>query len=123
MATEAVEQPVVDAVVVDDEQQDPPTAPGPTAVAGREPTLTVAPQVAAEELGARLEVIKQAMENQMVAGVDYGVIPGTSGKPTLLKPGAEKLSVLFQLDVELDNDETWGPGDHLTVISRATVFH
>ena len=33
---------------------------------------------------------------QMKKGVDYGVIPGTS-KPTLLKPGAEKLCRLFSL--------------------------
>lgn len=33
---------------------------------------------------------------QMQKGVDYGVIPGTK-KPTLLKPGAEKLCRLFSL--------------------------
>ena len=33
---------------------------------------------------------------QMKKGIDYGVIPGTS-KPTLLKPGAEKLCRLFSL--------------------------
>lgn len=33
---------------------------------------------------------------QMKKGVDYGVIPGTK-KPTLLKPGAEKLCRLFSL--------------------------
>jgi hypothetical protein len=58
----------------------------------------------------------------MVADVDYGVIPGTQ-KPTLLKPGAEKLSVLFQLDVQLVNEKRWEQDSHLTVISRATAFH
>jgi hypothetical protein len=86
------------------------------------PTLAVTPTVQATELVARLDVIKQAQEDAMVEGVDYGVIPGTN-KPTLLKPGAEKLSVLFQLDVQLVNEKTWGPGDHLTVSSHATVFH
>ena len=33
----------------------------------------------------------------MVSGVDYGKIPGTGDKPTLLKPGAEKLASLFGL--------------------------
>lgn len=33
---------------------------------------------------------------QMQKGVDYGTIPGTK-KPTLLKPGAEKLCRLFSL--------------------------
>jgi hypothetical protein len=33
----------------------------------------------------------------MTEGKDYGVIPGTGTKPTLLKPGAEKLCSLFGL--------------------------
>lgn len=86
------------------------------------PTLAVTPTVTAGELTARLDVIKQAMEQAMTVDVDYGQIPGTQ-KPTLLKPGAEKLGVLFQLDLQIDNEKVWGPGDHLTVISRATVFH
>jgi hypothetical protein len=85
-------------------------------------TLAVAPQVDAGELVARLDAIKQAQEQAMTKDVDYGVIPGTD-KPTLYKPGAEKLSVLFQLDVQLVNEKSWGPGEHLTVISHATVFH
>lgn len=36
------------------------------------------------------------VQTQMVKDVDYGVIPGTK-KPTLLKPGAEKLCRLFSL--------------------------
>lgn len=112
---------ILEADVVDDEPQT--QAPASTAVTVRESaTLSVAPQVEAAELGKRLQVIKQAMDDQMKPAVDYGVIPGTN-KPTLLKPGAEKLSVLFQLDVQLENEKEWGPGDHLTVISRATVFH
>ena len=85
-------------------------------------TLAVTPTVNADELVARLDVIREAQGKAMVKDVDYGVIPGTD-KPTLYKPGAEKLGVLFQLDVQLVNEKTWGPGDHLTVMSHATVFH
>ena len=85
-------------------------------------TLAVTPQVKAGELVDRLDVIREAMHTAMTKDIDYGVIPGTD-KPTLLKPGAEKLSVLFQLDVQLVNEKHWGPGDHLQVISRATVYH
>jgi|GEM_PF-3537473 len=85
-------------------------------------TVAVTPQVQAPELVKRLDVIKEAQAKAMVEKVDYGVIPGTK-KPTLLKPGAEKLSVLFQLDVQIVNEKVWGPDDHLTVISRATAFH
>jgi hypothetical protein len=59
----------------------------------------------------------------MQKDIDYGVIPGTGKKPTLLKPGAEKLGVLFQLDVQLENEKIWDDNGHLTVISRATVWH
>lgn len=84
--------------------------------------LAVTPQVAASELVQRLAVIREAMHNAMQEGVDYGRIPGTD-KPALHKPGAEKLGVLFQLDIQVTNEKRWGPGDHLLVISRATVYH
>ncbi len=89
-------------------------------VARRE--LSVRPEVSAQDLVQRLAVIKEAMETAMVRDVDFGVIPGTD-KPALYKPGAEKLSVLFQLDVQLENIKLWGPDDHLTVSSKAIVYH
>lgn len=42
--------------------------------------------------------VKQSMQQ----GQDYGIIPGTNGKPTLLKPGAEKLCRLFSLRPHFD---------------------
>lgn len=96
----------------------PPAPPARLAPAA----LTVAPTVEAAELVRRLAVIEQAMNEAMKEDVDYGVIPGTR-KPSLFKPGAEKLSVLFQLDVEIENEKIWGDGGHLTVISHATVWH
>ena len=48
---------------------------------------------------SKLEKIRQFQElvkSQMVKGQDYGVIHGTS-KPTLLKPGAEKILMLMGL--------------------------
>jgi hypothetical protein len=49
-----------------------------------------------KQLRTRLAVIQDVMKNVMVKDVDYGVIPGTP-KPTLFKPGAEKLCVTFRL--------------------------
>jgi len=46
-------------------------------------------------------------------GHDYGVIPGTGTKPTLLKPGAEKILKLLELADEytiLDKVEDWQAG-------------
>jgi hypothetical protein len=83
--------------------------------------LAVTPQVEAAELVKRLAVIEQAQRDAMKEGVDYGIVPGTQ-KPSLFKPGAEKLNVLFQLDIQLVNEKLWD-GDHLTVMSHATVYH
>jgi len=84
--------------------------------------LAVTTPVQAGDLVERLGTIKEAMNTAMERDVDYGVIPGTN-KPTLLKPGAEKLGVLFQLDMQITHEERWGPGDHLTVSAAAVVFH
>lgn len=86
------------------------------------PALSVTPQIKAGELVERLSMIREAMNTAMVENVDYGKVPGTD-KPTLLKPGSEKLGVLFQLDVQIKNEQAWGPGDHLTVTARATAYH
>lgn len=109
----------MDAEVVPDDQPVEPAATSELAVRGE---LGVTPQAEASELVARLAVIRDAMNQAMQEGVDYGRIPGTD-KPTLLKPGAEKLSALFQLDVQIVNEKTFGPDDHLTVMSYATVYH
>lgn len=122
MSTESMtpETEVVEATVVDDTRPAAATDIAVRSPAGGE--LVVTPAAEASELVARLDVIRDAMDNAMTEGVDYGVIPGTN-KPTLMKPGAEKLNVLFQLDIQLTNEQTHGPGDHLTVTSRAVVFH
>jgi hypothetical protein len=58
----------------------------------------------------------------MVEGTDYGKIPGTN-KPTLLKPGAEKLGVMFRLDPQFQTTETYHPDGHLTVKTYCTIHH
>jgi hypothetical protein len=90
----------------------------PVAAAPAVPSVT--PQVTAMELGERLELIEEVMREKMEKGVDYGVIPGTD-KPALFKPGAEKLAVLFRLDVQPRSTKTW-EGEHLTVENAATVY-
>jgi hypothetical protein len=114
------ENGVVDATATEIEEAEPHHAVGHEIV--RAAPAGVTPVVKATELVERLDVIRDAMTTAMTPDVDYGVIPGTN-KPTLLKPGAEKLSVLFQLDVQLVNEKRWGPDDHLTVTSHATAFH
>ena len=69
----------------------------------------------AEELKHQIEAINrfQGLVHQfMVEGQDYGVIPGTS-KPSLLKPGAEKITKLLGLAdtyALMDTVEDWERG-------------
>ena len=68
-----------------------------------------------------MNTVLQAYQNMkdFVSGVlrkdiDFGAVPGT-GKPTLLKPGAEKLSRFFGLSIRLEEIvrvEDWTGSDH-----------
>lgn len=51
-----------------------------------------------DDIKRQVQKIQQVMEAVMKDGEHYGVIPGTGNKPTLLKPGAEKLAVTFRLE-------------------------
>ena len=64
---------------------------------------------------ARRQTIVDYTRRMMVPNVDYGVIPGTGDKPTLLKPGAEKLASLFGLSTNFDvveRDMDWTGEKH-----------
>jgi hypothetical protein len=77
------------------------------------------------ELVGQADLIKEAMRAVMTNGEHYGVIPGTK-KPTLLKPGAEKLCLLFRLDPEYPPEqvkEVWHPDGHYTVTAICTLYH
>jgi hypothetical protein len=69
--------------------------------------------VSLEEAGRRIAMLKQFVREHMVEGEDYGVIPGASPKPTLFKPGAEKLNAIFGLAPILEitsRMEDWDAG-------------
>ena len=57
----------------------------------------VMPVLDIQAAAARRQAVVNYTSRMMVKGVDYGVVPGTGDKPTLLKPGAEKLASLFGL--------------------------
>lgn len=64
------------------------------------------------EAFSAINQFQQIVHSQMIEGHDYGKIPGTP-KPTLLKPGAEKIAKLLGLsdDYEiLDRQEDWTRG-------------
>jgi hypothetical protein len=49
---------------------------------------------------ARYNLLVEFTQKVMKRGKDFGTIPGAGDKPTLLKPGAEKLTSLFELSPE-----------------------
>ena len=67
-----------------------------------------------QDVAAQVRKVQELMESVMTEGSHYGVIPGCGDKPTLLKPGAEKLSLTFRLVPEFECDlteiphEIWG---------------
>lgn len=71
-------------------------------------TKTPAIAEAVDQYNMMVEYVQTVMKD----GIDYGVVPGTK-KPTLLKPGAEKLQRLFKLRSTfeaIDIKENWeGP--------------
>ena len=48
----------------------------------------------------QINLIQEVMQKVMKLGEHYGTIPGCGPKPTLLKPGAEKISTTFRLAPE-----------------------
>lgn len=53
--------------------------------------------ISSAESKQRIDELKIFVQDVMVKGVDYGLVHGFS-KPTLLKPGAEKLCDVFLLE-------------------------
>lgn len=60
--------------------------------------------LSAADITKQINLIQDVMAKSMKDGQHYGKIPGCGDKPTLLKPGAEKLSLLFRLRPVIDND-------------------
>ncbi len=76
-----------------------------------DPDLVPAMVMTPEDAKKRLGEFQRFIDMVMVEGVDYGVIPGTSGKKTLLKPGAEKLLEIYGFTPEFSLTEAvqqWG---------------
>ncbi len=76
------------------------------------------------EVTRRTQMLKDYVRNHMVEGEDYGVVPGGT-KPTLFKPGAEKLNAVFGLSplVEVTNrEENWDDG-FVSYEIKVTLFN
>lgn len=65
----------------------------PVAVESGNELLPISPR----QVLAQVQAIQQLMQTVMKDREHYGTIPGCGPKPTLLKPGAEKLAFMFRL--------------------------
>jgi hypothetical protein len=70
------------------------------------------------EMQTQVQLIQQVLANVMISGTHYGVIPGTGDKPSLLKPGAEKIAATFRLSVDPQIEDL---STHDTARYRVTV--
>jgi hypothetical protein len=75
----------------------------------------VSPATSMETAVARYRDMSNFIANVLRDGTDYGKIPGAGDKPTLLKPGAEKLASFFGLASSftiIDKEQDWTGKDH-----------
>ena len=86
-----------------------------------QPTIMVGLSI--QNIVEQVRSIQELMAGVMKIDQHYGVIPGTGGKPTLLKPGAEKLCLMFQLAPEFQIDQTEIDGGHREYSIRCRLTH
>lgn len=80
-------------------------------------------EMTAQELVGQAGKIKEVMALAMRPNVHYGIIPGTGTKPSLLKPGAETLCVLFRFAPTYETDKTFRDDGHLIVSAKVRLVH
>lgn len=76
----------------------------------------------AAEIRTQVNRIQEVMEAVMIKGVHYDTVPGCGDKPTLLKPGAEKLLVTFKLSADPLIEDLSGQG-FVRYRIRATILN
>lgn len=73
------------------------------------------PAMSIQQATQRFNTLVEFVQQVMRPDIDYGIIPGTGTKPTLLKPGAEKLTTLFGLStrfIVVEKTEDWTGEQH-----------
>jgi hypothetical protein len=75
-----------------------------------------------ESVVRQVNLVQEIMKGVMKDGEHYGVIPGTS-KPSLYKPGAEKLGFTFRLAPEYEVTTIDWPGGHREYQVKCKLRH
>jgi hypothetical protein len=115
----ATEPETVTGEVVD---PDEPEASQEVVLREAAPAVVARGEIGVTDLMEQHAKIQQALSEAMREDVHYGTIPGTQ-KPTLLKPGAQKLCVLFRLAPSFQTERIFHEDGHLTVVSNCVLTH
>lgn len=80
-------------------------------------------QEGVDALRRQRELLKAFVKSALREGIDYGVVPGTD-KPSLFKPGAEKLARVFKLGCRtVSTDKTLDRKDNFAMFTyRAEIY-
>ena len=76
-----------------------------------------------EQVKSQVNKIQELMRDVMIDGQHYGVIPGCGDKPALLKPGAEKLGLTFNLVPKYEERRTDLPNGHREYEIKCSLHH
>ena len=74
-----------------------------------------------DEVIGQVSLIQEIMKNVMREGEHYGIIPGTK-KPSLYKPGAEKLCLTFHLEPDYELINPIRERDFISYTIKCTLF-
>ena len=80
-------------------------------------------ELSVQEMTSQVHKIQELMKSLMKDGEHYGVIPGAGTKKVLLKPGAEKLGMMFRLAPEFDVTRRDLPGEHVEYEIVCRLIH
>lgn len=92
--------------------------------------LATLDSITPDDVIRQIQMVQQLMAKAMKEGTHYGQIPGTGQKKNLLKPGADKLCLMFRLAPTYEVESIDLPGGHreakvkctLTQINTGRVF-
>lgn len=105
------------------EKQEPKAEASQTAVVKAEQQAMSMPTID-DPIGfikGQIELLHKLYTEVLKPNSDYGIIPGTD-KPSLLKPGAEKITKMFRLVPLFEVTEKVFPNGHLRIDVKATLL-
>lgn len=79
-------------------------------------------ELSVEDVLQQVAKIQELTRRAMKRDEHYGVIPGTGDKPTLLKPGAEKISLVFRMVPRYDVERIEHDGGHVTFDVKCSLY-